>query len=280
MAEVKISFIEAGYCTHSEKVAFPKGKWSSRVFPATVAVIEHSKEGVLLFDTGYSERFFAATEKFPNALYRWLTPVFLEEGQTAKAQLAKMGIAETDVRHIILSHFHADHIGGVSDFTKARYLYDYDCYQEVKDLRSFSALRKAFLPALLPDDFLERSLPIKADASPSAPNFLRDFSGAHDLFGDGTLWLIQLPGHTTGHRGLFVRTQTGDFLLAGDACYVQENFLENVPSSFLTRLLFSDFSDYRNTLDRIHSFHQKHPQTRVVPCHCSQTLHLLPHFST
>lgn len=276
MSQVKISFITAGYCTHPEKVVYQQGHWKNRVFPASVAVIEHPKEGIVLFDTGYSERFLKATQRFPNILYRWLTPVYLDEGRTALAQLEKVGIQDRDVRHVILSHFHADHVGGVSDFSQAKYVYQSESYEEVKSLSTFSALRKAFLPALLPNDFLERSQPVPGRQFSAAPPELKAFQGAHDMFGDGSVWLVPLPGHTEGHLGLFVRADTGDYLLAGDASYVRENFVQDSPSSFITRLIFSDFDEYKRTLHKLNHFHLLNPKTHVVPCHCANTLARLP----
>jgi glyoxylase-like metal-dependent hydrolase (beta-lactamase superfamily II) len=278
VSTVKISFIKAGFCTHPEKVAYANGSWKSIAFPASVAVIEHPKEGIILFDTGYSEAFFKATQAFPNILYRWITPVFLDDGQTAKAQLKAKGINPSDVRTIILSHFHADHIGAVSDFPKARYIYQQESFAEVKALRGFSALRKAFLPALLPDDFLDRSLGIEGLHFSIAPHELNAFSGAYDVFKDGSLWLVMLPGHSEGHIGLFVRTQEQDYLLTGDACYVRENFIEDSPSSFVTRLIFSNFKEYKTTLHKMHQFSVNHPKAILVPCHCTKTLEKLPKF--
>jgi glyoxylase-like metal-dependent hydrolase (beta-lactamase superfamily II) len=274
--DVKISFLSAGYCTHPERIVNSSGAWKPTVFPASVAVIEHPREGVILFDTGYSERFFSATKTFPSAMYRWLTPVFLDEGQTAKDQLLRAGIAPTQVRQIILSHFHADHIGGVSDFPRAKFVYQMSAYDEVRDLAGFSALRKAFLPSLLPDDFLDRSRPVAEDRFLPPPKELSQFTHVYDLYQDGTIWLVQMPGHSEGHLGLFVRAGAKDYLLTGDACYVRENFLEDLPSSAITRLIFSDFAEYKQTLHRIHDFHKAQEAVEVVPCHCSKTLERLP----
>lgn len=267
---MKISFLQAGYCTHPERAVYTKGSWRPVVFPAAVAVIEHPRHGVILFDTGYSERFFAATREFPNRIYRWITPVFLDEGTTARPQLEKLGIQEGDVRHIVLSHFHADHVGGVSDFRRATFHFSRECHDEIRNLRGFSALRKGFLPALLPDDFLERSQSF--EFGNAIPNELQGFGGAKDLFGDGSLWLVSLPGHTEGHTGLFVRTQDKDYFLVGDACYLRENYLNDEPSSAVTRLIISSFADYRKTLTKLHDHHLNHKKSVIVPCHCKATL--------
>jgi len=57
---------------------------------------------------GYADRFETATTPFPERFYRWLTPVTLKPEEALGVQLAGLGIAAGDVRHVVLSHFHAD----------------------------------------------------------------------------------------------------------------------------------------------------------------------------
>lgn len=270
--------MQAGYCTHPGKVANPRSSWKSIVFPASVAVIEHSLHGVLLYDSGYSEHFYNETRRWPNSVYGRVTPVFIDEGTTAKAQLESRGISPRDVRHIVLSHFHGDHIAGVRDFSKAQFIYQEEAFTAVRHLKGISALRKAFLPGLLPQDFEERGCGLNAAQFSSGPKELSQFEGVHDVFGDGSVWAVPMPGHTEGHLGLLVRTQDKDYLLAGDACYVRDNFIFNQPSSVITKLIMDDFSAYKETLHRLHQTHIHHPRLQIVPCHCHETLKELPHF--
>jgi N-acyl homoserine lactone hydrolase len=46
-----------------------------------------------------------------------------------------------------------------------------------------------------------------------------------DIFGDGTVVMINLPGHTPGHHGLLVKLEkTGYVLLTGDVSHFHENY--------------------------------------------------------
>lgn len=45
------------------------------------------------------------------------------------------------------------------------------------------------------------------------------FSASHDLFGDGTVVLVDLAGHTPGSIGILAQTWSGGVLLAGDAAW-------------------------------------------------------------
>jgi glyoxylase-like metal-dependent hydrolase (beta-lactamase superfamily II) len=43
--------------------------------------------------------------------------------------------------------------------------------------------------------------------------------GEHDLFDDGSIVCIPTYGHTPGHQSLKLRTDSGEVVLTGDACY-------------------------------------------------------------
>ena len=49
-----------------------------------------------------------------------ITKVVIEDHQELKNQLQSFGIKTNDINHIIISHFHADHIGGLQDFPNAK----------------------------------------------------------------------------------------------------------------------------------------------------------------
>lgn len=75
---IEYQLFEAGYCKHCERMTLKSGRMQQCDYPALCALIKHPKQGYILFDTGYSERFFQLTQKFPFSLYRRLTPVVLK----------------------------------------------------------------------------------------------------------------------------------------------------------------------------------------------------------
>src|SRR6188768_3905617 len=78
---------EAGYCTHPERATRQGAPLRACEFPALVFALRHPREGVVLFDTGYSRHFFRATDALPERLYRWVTPVHLRAGDAFAEQL-------------------------------------------------------------------------------------------------------------------------------------------------------------------------------------------------
>ncbi len=264
-----IRSLEAGYCVHPEAMVLSGGAMSRLRFPATVAVIEHQREGIILFDTGYSENFESLTANFPERLYRMVTPVTISPETTAKARLRELGISPKDVRHIIISHLHADHVGGLRDFPNALLHLDYEAYQFYSALSRFDQVRNGFLSALLPEDVSSRIRPITEKSFETGNYGLGPLTKGKDIFGDGSIIAIPLPGHMAGHLGILVHTESGDrSFFVGDAAWQKESFEQNRLPSFLTRLVIKDWKSYVRTLRELHEIHRAHPDLKIIPCHC------------
>ncbi|WP_409343535.1 MBL fold metallo-hydrolase [Paenibacillus sp. MBLB4367] len=268
---VTLRLLTAGYCTHSERLTLRGGSLRSCRFPAGFACIQHPELGPVLFDTGYSERFFAETAAFPYSLYARVTPVFFKPEESAASRLLALGIQPADVRHIVLSHFHADHLGGLQDFPNAAFHYLQKAYDAVKGRRGFSAVRAAFLPGLLPPDFERRSQPFDERQTVRLPDGY-PFDRGLDVFGDGSIVAVDLPGHAHGQIGILLATERHDYLLCADAVWSSKAYRENRPPHPLAGLIMASRSEFRDTFGRLRLLHERHPQLRIVPSHCSEAL--------
>lgn len=250
-----------GWTEAHEAAAIRGGSWFKKVrFHATVVLLEHPVHGRVLFDTGYSSRFFSETNHLPYRLYRWLTPVWLSEPGGIVEVLRQRGIESASVRNIIISHWHADHIGGLRDFPQARLHSHRAAWDSIQGISGIAALRRAFLPGLVPKDAASR---------------LHWLSEGSDVFGDGSMTVLELPGHAMGQIGIrFVDTTGCPVLLAADACWLSEAFRELRMPHPVTRLLH-DWPVYRASLERLHTLHQQEPDLLIVPCHCPETAALI-----
>jgi len=244
--------------------------WKPARFPSGFALVVHRTHGPVLFDTGYAARFANATERFPERLYRWLTPVTLPAGRSAADQLNALGIAANVVRAVVVSHFHADHVAGLRDFPNASVVCSRAAWESVRGLGGLRAVRNGFLRALLPDD-VERRLAF-VDERPvvaAAIAGLQGFVPLHDLFGDGSAITVALPGHAVGQIGLFVpETPDGAMLLAADAAWSEEAYEDALapPPAITTRLL-GETARYRSTLRSLARLRRERPEVRIVPSH-------------
>lgn len=246
-----------GWTEAHEAAAIQGGSWLRKVrFHATAVLLEHELHGPVLFDTGYSKRFFEETKDWPYRLYRWVTPVTITENGGIAELLRQRGIGPDTLKHVIVSHWHADHIGGLRDFPKATIHTSMAAWDSVQEVSGLAALRKAFLPGLVPDDAAERL------------NWIGEGS---DVFGDGSLRVLEFSGHAVGQIGVRFTAEDGtSVLLAADACWLSAAFREKRMPHPVTRLIH-DWEAYRASLARLHRMHRDEPDLLIVPCHCPET---------
>ena len=116
----EIHLLKAGSCVHPEAAALRGGSLCPVDFPALSALILHPSEGPLLWDTGYDPAFMRATRRWPERLYALATPVKLAEDEAVARQIARFCLKPDDIRGVIISHFHGDHIAGLPAFPRAK----------------------------------------------------------------------------------------------------------------------------------------------------------------
>lgn len=261
---VEVTILNAGTVPAPGFAVYPGGGLRRQLLPALFALIEHPREGVGLFDTGYATRFFPATARWPFWTYRITTPVRLTPADDAVAQLSARGIAAGDVRWIVLSHTDADHLAGLRDFPAARVHCRAEAWQAVKGLKGRAAMRARLVPDLLPDDLEER---LVLHGPPAGPPF-EPLGATEDLFGDGAVRLVSLPGHAPGHLGAVVTRPDGvTLLLAGDACWTVRA-VDRGSRGRIHRRLACDRAAHDATYATLRRLRAERPEVIIVPAHC------------
>jgi len=258
--------LDTGHCLASEHHLISGGARRTVECHSLVALLHHARHGWLLWDAGYAPRLFDALAQFPFSLYRRATPLCLPPELALPVQLDRFGLAPADVSHVLLSHFHPDHVGGLRDFPGARIVATRAAQEAVAGRTGWAALRRAFVPSLLPDDFAARATLLPPFDGPNLP-----FLGpTHDLFGDGSLRLVALPGHARGQIGLYAAQvpNGGPFLFVADAAYQTRAIQENRAAHAITNVFTDDVRAARQTLARLHAFAAARPDVTLVPTHC------------
>jgi glyoxylase-like metal-dependent hydrolase (beta-lactamase superfamily II) len=271
MKRCRVHILRAGSCSHPEFMTRRDGRLASAVFPALAALIVHPDEGAILFDTGYDPAFFDATRTWPEILYRWTTPVDLPAGETIVEQLPRFGVQPEDVRAVVVSHFHGDHVAGLHRFPQARIFCARAGLAQVRRPGRFTRVRNGVLAALAPADIDARAVFFEDRPQvPLGPD-LQPFESGADLFGDGSLLAVHLPGHCPGHWGLVVR-EVDDrtrFFIA-DAAWSSGAVRDNVPPPRLTTALLGETGPWRSTLAALHRLWDRNPELLLTPSHCGE----------
>jgi glyoxylase-like metal-dependent hydrolase (beta-lactamase superfamily II) len=280
MTNIALDFhlLKVGHCSHPECIAERGGRLASVRFPALVGLLIHPERGPMLFDTGYSDAFFQATRTFPERLYRWVTPVSLATNETLAVQLAQRGYSVGDIRHLFISHLHADHVAGLIDFPHAQI---FAMRAEVRSMLRRSrigALRRGFLRGLLPTDFEGRLHFIEDMTRASLPASMRPFTEGFDLLGDGSVIGVALPGHTEGQMGVLFRTRDErNVFLVADSCWSLAALRDDRPPTWIASQLFADKHAYLSTFAGLRELLGTRSDLLIVPSHCESTWKQVSH---
>lgn len=208
-----------GRTTHDLGAMFRGGARGVREFPSGVFLYDGPDGRRVLFDTGYATGQWRTGWR--GAVYRRLLPPIVDDTDDVARRLREDGVDPASVTHVVLSHLHPDHVGGVSRFPDATFVLSAGLARTLAAPR----LRTAVLPGLFPDWFPRARRRVLEDAE------FRDHAmggvrvSAVDLFDDGSYLVLALPGHAEGHVGALVE---GRVLLAGDAAWGSD-LLDAVP---------------------------------------------------
>jgi N-acyl homoserine lactone hydrolase len=203
-------------------------------------------EGLFLVDTGYhagvnSPGYFRKAA----AMERWFMStqvrVKMRPEDELVSQLRSMGVSPREIRTVILTHLHVDHVGGIPAFEGASFIVDETEYRDNS---------QAFL---LPAWFD----PIRTQHRHQGPGTFRQ---SHALSERGDLFLVPTPGHTKGHSSVLLQTDDVDLLFAGDVVYSIDQ-LET--GRFAAP---NDVRSSRGSFDAIRAYARQRPLV-VLPSH-------------
>jgi glyoxylase-like metal-dependent hydrolase (beta-lactamase superfamily II) len=265
MKKVDLHLSVSGFCLAKESHAIRSGKNNNIHFHALWGLIKHPSKGLILFDTGYTRRFYDLTAAYPSKVYAKLTKVNINEENEVSTQLNRNEVNPMEIEHVIISHFHADHVGGLKDFPNANFYCSKAAYEQFSSIPNIISFSKGILKKLIPDDFKDR---LKFIEDISEQNRHEIFKKTFDLFGDGSLEIVQLPGHAAGQIGLILETNRTHYFLVADAVWLRETYEFGILPNQIVRLFFHSWRDYKASLNQIRTYSQTHPETKIIPSHC------------
>jgi glyoxylase-like metal-dependent hydrolase (beta-lactamase superfamily II) len=171
-------------------------------------------------------------------------------------QLDKIGVKPEQISYVGISHYHADHTGQVASFPRATLLIG------LGDWNAITAPKPA--PGV---NFAPFEGWIKGD------NKVEPQPNDKDVFGDGSVIILNTPGHTPGHHSVLVKLkEKGNVLITGDLVHFQENYDSNgVPWFNASR------ADTLASIDRFKKMAAAHKATVIIQ-HDARDINKLPAF--
>lgn len=227
--------------------------------PINVYVLEH-RDGLVLFDAGLDPA-IASDPNYINStigrfLFRKLFRLHIAPDQSVAHGLKRLGFDPVDVKKVIVSHLHFDHVGGIGQLPNAELHVSGIEWQQLSSPhpeRDFILADHIKLPHAKwrPIDFTQSDDPI-----------LEPFGGYYDVMGDGTMVLLSTPGHTIGSLSMLVRgEQCPPLLLVGDLTYdVALLMKDQVPGT-------GDAVQLRESYAKVRQLKQALPDLVILPSH-------------
>jgi glyoxylase-like metal-dependent hydrolase (beta-lactamase superfamily II) len=248
---MNISFFNSAIVRAPALLVCEGAGWRRIDVPVRFGLVQLASGRFSLIDTGYGPRVTSGRRSAALRVYnRLLRPMLIEDSSPAAA-LASLGATPDDVEKVIVTHFHADHVARLDEFPRARIVTSGRAARAVWAATSRQAVRHGVFKELLPPNLISR-----LDATEDKPlaNAHPALGQGHDLFGDGSLLAIDLPGHADGHFGLFWNDDAGPTLYATDAAWSMEALLEDRTPAISRKLVFADSQAGRRTERSIRAF--------------------------
>lgn len=255
-AEVKLAQIKTGDAKSSESLVFKGGKiLKQSISNHTAFLIKHDNE-YILFDTGLGKNI---KEQFNKDMPWWGKALFSYENVSpAVLQLQKQNIT---VKDIYLSHLHWDHASALADFPTSKF---HVPDIEMKEISDPHVPPKA--AAFLKSQF-EFSQEQWSEYKFSQKEFM-GFEKTFDVFGDQSVVLVSLPGHTLGSVGMIVTTAKKKYFLVGDLVW-RKKALEALAPKFIVASMIVDGNrdEVKSTMEKVLNFHKTYPEVEIIPAH-------------
>lgn len=230
-------------------------------FTASALLVRHPT-GDLLVDAGNSSRFDAEIQVYEGATRRWykLYPGSLKPKRSIAQELQAMSVDPKGLRWIVVTHAHLDHLGGTLDLPAIPILMAPSEIAVVE--RGAQAVTEDVVPAHA------RAVATRVVPIEFKPVAYEIFDRHADLFGDGSVVVVPLSGHTPGSVGVFVRRPDGRRIFhTGDAVNTRKQ-IEQLRGR--TRGLLrtdKDRGEAERIVARLHAFAEQVDDVLFLPAH-------------
>lgn len=219
----------------------------SKLKTGLACALVETDQGLALIDTGPGLADYAHPHGMMR-LFQAVTVVRMDPQESAVRQVERLGFRPEDVRHILLTHMHFDHCGGLPDFPRAKvhlHRREYEAFMSGPHYWSDLAYVRRHVAHgpdwALYDDTGEKWY---------------DFDAIRLEF-EPEMYLVPLHGHSRGHCGVAVRAGSGWFFQAGDAGAVYND----VSPAWLIRMVLGPHDG------RLRCFASDHPEVCLANSH-------------
>ena len=250
-----------GYVRVPEAFVLGGGSMRSRVVvPFMGAAAEHEEHGVVLLDAPYGHDGPRNAGSLLGRLLQWGVVEF-ERDWSIIPRLEQIGARPSQVDHILMTHLHLDHTGGMKELVHATFHVSAREWHHALSLTPVEAARQGYVLG----DF--RALQGRVE-SIVVPEELDAQDPGVDLFGDGSARAFSLPGHSVGHTGYLLQMRGGRRIFyLGDAVFSVRQITERRRFGLFPRAVGANMNQTLRTLGALQAWHERHPEVTLACAH-------------
>ena len=223
-------------------------RFSNEWKTGTVCLLVETDQGLTLVDTGLGLQDYTHPTWFTQ-FFRIITSMPFDLQEAAVNQIQRLGYRPEDLKHIILTHMHFDHCGGLPDFPRAK------VHVHKKEYEAFLN-RKGFLSAA----YIKRNIAHQPDfvLYDDTREKWFDFDAIRLNGFEPEMYFIPLPYHTPGLCGVAIKTDTGWYFHCADAA---ADFRRTDIPEWMIRLALGPY------MPRLRKFSAEHPEVQMTASH-------------
>lgn len=212
-------------------------------------LLKHPQRGNYLVDTGVSRKIVDDPGK---AGLNWALSrvMHLEKLQIKKSTAEMLQDMNGKLSGVFFTHLHLDHISGMPDIPD-----DVPLYIGASETTSRNFMNIFVRGAS--NQLLSNKQPLQEWNFQPDPQ--HKFDGIVDIFEDGSVFAISVPGHTPGSVAYLIRTTQGPVLLTGDTCHTRWGWEHAVEPGDFTQ----DSANNLDNLKRLKNLVASHPKIEV-----------------
>lgn len=268
LPQVGFSVIKTSKVSVAERLLLPDGSMTKKIDTNFSAFLIKHGDDYLLFDTGLGANIEAQYAQdmpyWARAAFKFDKPVL-----PARQQLDAAGFAP--IQRVIISHGHWDHASGVPDFPEAQI---FAAEEEMHSIQHPESGAGTAWPSQVATPGTRWSpLVLK-------PIAYKGYAQSLDLFNDGSVVLVAMPGHTEGSIGMFVTVDSGKcYFFIGDVAWKAGAVQAGAPKFWAASLVVDRNREQTlRSVEQVRDVARKYPEVVVVPAHDAAVQDALGYF--
>lgn len=175
---------------------------------------------LILIDTGETSKIYEKNYLPEGGLYHKSVQTRIKKEEEINFQISSLGYQIEDIKTIILTHLHGDHIGGIQYFPKANFLVSQTEYELATSKKGQN------------NGYFKKNWP-----SWFSPNLIKYNNQAEGVFNQSyhlqeskKIIIVPTPGHSIGHQSVIIKTKSVTYFIGGDLTYNIETLKKEIPN--------------------------------------------------